>query len=533
MSLVKRLAQGFVLKTALRWAVLRRAYARLYAMALDRLRACARSLPVKALCLRQGLLEKEWLPGASDVDTLWVLDDLPLEKDRRTRDLLNARLARLKNAFPFLGEAQITDPAGLRLYGAWGDAKRRTADHWVLLEGARGSLSDQEAPSWKTAWDGWAQAFEAYELLLKCLFPPEKDGSLRRRLSARKHLLDVFRWGQWAASPENDLPAREEAARQIREGRADPPPDWAPPLDRARGFPLEELPAMAAWAMETLEALGRRLTDLWPKDPFGGPRWPSRYRDDAWESQAGEKRFSHLKAVAGDAVKNILWNTLTHSTVILQDRTPSRAREEFLKTLARLKSQDPGFQIPVVAVTESLFQMRLWSLDKGTPFAFFSLRQDGPADRARAWRLSSKSLLRGQSLGQARPPAAFVPPPAPVLTALAREAAANWLLHWRNAFYLSVRSSPLYVWKSLVSPLLMTRLFLEGGMAGDPEDMEGALLAYRAAFPAESAWADALLQSLETEGTDRTRPLLERLHQERYTDFHRAAAALRNALERR
>jgi hypothetical protein len=505
--------QGIVVAAAERSRLFYRFFAAFYSFALRALPRLAGN--GSSLYLRQGLLEPNWTPGASDIDTLWVFD---ADTDRRFAEdtrRLTRRLDGLKRFWPFLGEAQVSDRAALAAYLTGGDAKRFTAAAWRRLGGpearpGRGAALPADARA--AAWSRWTQAAESFERLLQCLWVPDARWTPAEDVAFRKHAADVHRWLAPTEDPSAAPPSRDDVLGRL---------GWSAP-DGRRAWTAEERARKAAETHAALSAeAGRRAPSAAPG--AAEPKlWPSRARDDAWESQAGEKRLESLRASLGPGVRNLAWNTLGRTWVLLDDAVSETDFAAAALVLRRLKGIDPGLRGPVTLAGGSLFRRRLWSVYEGTGLAAWGLRTDAAADRATAWRRSARPLLARVFSGQARRVESAAPP-AGVLTALSREAAANWLMHWPNAPALSGPDAGLYGWVRLVAPALSLRLWLEAGLAGDPADIEGMAAAHAAAFPAERDWTDDVERALDRDSFDGDlRGFLDR----NWAGFHRAARAL-------
>ncbi|HRY29742.1 MAG TPA: hypothetical protein P5079_06845 [Elusimicrobiota bacterium] len=529
MKMVRPLLRRHIVSLALRSSVFRSLFASFYAFLLLLLKRRAAAGALKTLYLRQGLLEPEWIPGASDIDTLWVCPKPDISGTHTGR--LLRRLAQLKKLFPFLGESQVVDEAELSAYLRHGDAKRRTAVQWKPLHGQPLPPGPPTDPAgWEWPWDCWAQAFDAHELLLQCYFS-EEDGAATRRLNARKHLLDVHRWF-FAMDSGAPPPTREETAHKISArsaAEADPEKSWALPLLQSADLPLGKFPQVLARTMTCLRRRGDNIVSRFPSGKNAPPPPAGRPHDDAWERQAWEKRFRALRERDGEGISGLAWDTVRRATILLRDDLPEDAAAELLKTLRHFKKGDRGLRGPLTVVPEQLFRLRQWSIAEGTPFGPYGLRTDIPAGTSAAWRPSTRPLLRNHFCGQIGLPK-ISPPPAPVLDRLARQTAADWLLNRRTYPLAALSSPPLYVWQSLLMPALSARLYLFAGIASDPHDLEGALLLCRETFPEDKPWWDALLRTLEVEEPAWDgRAVLETMEREA-AGFEKTAGALLEGL---
>lgn len=125
---------------------------------------------------------------------------------------------------------------------------------------------------------------------------------------------------------------------------------------------------------------------------------------------------------------------------------------------------------------------------------------------------------------------AWAPPSAPLLDALARQSAANWLMRWRNSLSMTAESPALYRWLLLVTPVLSLRLYFSSGRPSDPWDLPGLLRGYAAAFPAEKSWTAALEGALQADDVEWTLGRMGALFRAQAAGFEKAADGLAAAV---
>ncbi|MBN2406167.1 MAG: right-handed parallel beta-helix repeat-containing protein [Elusimicrobia bacterium] len=92
---------------------------------------------IEAIYLRRGMSGKDWMPGASDIDYFFVIEDCDMEKEIGIILSIKDEYRKLKRIFPFLGEIQMGTRKELANYMRYGDIRAwESGNNWRLLYGS-------------------------------------------------------------------------------------------------------------------------------------------------------------------------------------------------------------------------------------------------------------------------------------------------------------------------------------------------------------------------------------------------------------
>lgn len=120
-----------------------------YAVAIQSfVRLCSSYPAIKSVSLRAGLVERQWVPGLSDIDFTIVLDGTLSNEEQLIflRDFWR-RFTMLKRRFPMIGEVDILNDSHIASWARFGLPGHSTR-HWRLLHGIETVSSAPFDPSW-------------------------------------------------------------------------------------------------------------------------------------------------------------------------------------------------------------------------------------------------------------------------------------------------------------------------------------------------------------------------------------------------
>lgn len=98
-------------------------------------RLCAQQRQIKSVYLRSGLVERDWVPGISDIDCTVIADsNLSVADQLVFLRQFWPRFTALKAVFPMLGEVDVLDDKTLKSWGQFG-LPGYSMRHWRLIHG--------------------------------------------------------------------------------------------------------------------------------------------------------------------------------------------------------------------------------------------------------------------------------------------------------------------------------------------------------------------------------------------------------------
>jgi len=464
--------QNTVIRLSLRSRTWRALFRIPYRILLTKLRFIQRMVPVRALYLRQGLLEPDWVPGASDVDVIWILRSDIDEKNVVCR--LWRMMGLLKKFFPILGEVLMADEEELRFFDLWGDGRTQNRAGWKSVGGEDIPPGPEggTVPDWKHPWDHWTRAVMAYHLLIKNYLNPAESVVPTRALSVQKHFLDVCRHLRAMEGPyESRADTRDSI---LRKESPLAPPDTRGILNDPLTPSLPEIARLCAAAHSLLREKGRdvhRRLAAGNADPARIRRWGSTLARNEWEVQAWRKRFLQLQDRLQGSATALFCNTLTHSTLVLKDGISDDSFENLLAEIRRFKKEDRGLQGPMEVLDGTMFRMSLCCAVHGHPFSYFTHDRSPHAEDFQA-----DSIVDGNILVQCRSERMDIPvPPLDTIGHLARTSLAEFLPSWRTLDHPFSDSDAFYSLYRWMTTALSLTLFMEKGLLGNPDDLEGLI----------------------------------------------------------
>lgn len=408
---------------------------------------------VASVEVRRGMSGSDWTPGVSDLDLRVLLRRRPADEAAFLRSFW-ARYREQKTLLPFLGEAQLVDPADAACVARWGGVRER-----------------ESADPRRRRWERLHEALSSCLFLLQdAYFGDHGVPDFSHKLE--KGRLDASRW----ASEEEPVPSR---ARLRRSGAGGAPAE-------ACARAVAELDAACARFVEANQA---------PSDLPPAPRWPADLPNSDLLTWKG--RMRHLDQRGLPKIRGFYFDGMLR-WVIVADAADGAELVRLFEHVRRWREQEPVLSTPPSIVTPAMFQLLLWTPFLDSPFLYWTLSPDLHPLTVEARRRARTPLLAFAQRAQWRMVAGdFRAPTRELLDWSTELSVANLALSLRLFGLDGWAGDNAYRVGLLYGRLLSLRLYRERGTPSDPDDLDG-LADAAASLPEFSELEGPLRAALDT-----------------------------------
>ena len=179
---------------------------------------CADNKYVQSVYLRRGMLNNDWIAGASDIDYLTVIKDGKLYAEIQHVSDIHRKYKKIKKIFPFYGENLIMNESELEFYVRYGGIRVNNLFDAKLLTGhAAGSLKTNlyKRSEKKLKTDIISEIMNSYILLSSNYFC---DNDIVTDICFSKAAADILKYSEFFHKQKKPVNSRTDFLRSYLDG---------------------------------------------------------------------------------------------------------------------------------------------------------------------------------------------------------------------------------------------------------------------------------------------------------------------------